>query len=323
EEEEEGDDEEYDDDQATVIASNLPELVEAAKWEALSKPMGDGQDIDPTARTEPPPPGPPLEALEAEAAALAAAPPPPLAPPPAPTGIAPLDLATEVEASSPLAAAPPPPKGRSSTMTWVLLLLLVAAVGAGVYYYARAQLAPNQDASFILVQGDVSVDGERIVADAGGAAAPADGAAAPLAFDAGLEDEEATRSDAALSADASGAAASADASAALSADASAPAAAPRRRRVAGPQMARAFARRQPALHRCFEEHALRVQGSPELEVHFDIEPDGRVSGARLLPEALASTALGGCVRQVALSTRFPAPGEAISVRIPLLARRAE
>jgi serine/threonine-protein kinase len=84
-------------------------------------------------------------------------------------------------------------------------------------------------------------------------------------------------------------------------------------------LSQAFARRQGALTRCFEQHAREVEGRPEISVTFEVSPAGEVSSAGLAPPALEGTPLGRCLLDVARSTRFGALGKVTRFSIPIRA----
>jgi serine/threonine-protein kinase len=83
---------------------------------------------------------------------------------------------------------------------------------------------------------------------------------------------------------------------------------------------RAFSRRQSAVHQCFQSNALSVSGSPEVSIRFSIDTQGRVTSATVRPGAVASTALGACLEQVARSTTFGAQEKPLTFSIPITAR---
>jgi serine/threonine-protein kinase len=84
-------------------------------------------------------------------------------------------------------------------------------------------------------------------------------------------------------------------------------------------LTQAFARRQGALTRCFEQHAREVEGRPEISVTFEVSPAGAVSSAGLAPASLEGTPLGRCLLDVARSTRFGAVGKVTRFSIPIRA----
>jgi serine/threonine protein kinase len=92
---------------------------------------------------------------------------------------------------------------------------------------------------------------------------------------------------------------------------------------AGPDphaLTRAFRKQQPKLEDCFRQHSVALQGRPTAQLDFDLDAAGKLTRVALEPPALASTALGSCLLQVARATAFPAQGRAVSFAIPLSAR---
>jgi serine/threonine protein kinase len=82
-----------------------------------------------------------------------------------------------------------------------------------------------------------------------------------------------------------------------------------------------FARKEPALLRCFAAYPSEASGAPEISVRFRVGLEGEVLSADVLPKALAGTALGGCVEGVARGTRFGRQSEPVTLRIPVSVRR--
>jgi serine/threonine protein kinase len=82
-----------------------------------------------------------------------------------------------------------------------------------------------------------------------------------------------------------------------------------------------FARKEPALLRCFAAYPGEASGAPEISVRFRVGLEGEVLSADVLPKALAGTALGGCVEGVARGTRFGRQTEPVTLRIPVSVRR--
>jgi hypothetical protein len=87
-------------------------------------------------------------------------------------------------------------------------------------------------------------------------------------------------------------------------------------------LTRAFRSQQPKIQACFAAHAIGLQGHPHMQVDFDLDARGQLSKVAVAPAALATTALGACIEQVARATRFPAQGEKVSFSIPVTASRA-
>ncbi len=86
------------------------------------------------------------------------------------------------------------------------------------------------------------------------------------------------------------------------------------------QLSRTFARKQGAIQGCFQTHTKKLEGAPQIAVHFDVDRTGRVTSATVLPASLASTALGLCLAGVARSTEFGPQPEARAFTIPIRAR---
>jgi len=84
-------------------------------------------------------------------------------------------------------------------------------------------------------------------------------------------------------------------------------------------IAEALARRQPEVERCFEAHVEQLTGAPEIGLRFQLRADGTVRTAELSPATLNGTPLGGCLLEVARSTRFPPLGRDLSFRLPITA----
>jgi hypothetical protein len=86
-------------------------------------------------------------------------------------------------------------------------------------------------------------------------------------------------------------------------------------------LTRAFRNQQPKIEACFATHAIGLQGHPQMQVEFDLDPRGKLSKVTITPAALAKTALGTCIEHVARTTPFPAQGEPVSFSIPVTASR--
>lgn len=86
----------------------------------------------------------------------------------------------------------------------------------------------------------------------------------------------------------------------------------------GEPLTASFARQGAEVERCLRAHAASIEGAPELAVHFQIERDGRVRSARVIPAAVDATLLGTCLRGVATRVRFaPQERDGVSFRIPI------
>ena len=85
------------------------------------------------------------------------------------------------------------------------------------------------------------------------------------------------------------------------------------------RLSRAFRQQQDKIEVCFRQHASAMQELPVVQLEFDLSASGKLTAARVAPAALAGTALGQCLQEVAMATQFPAQGKAISFAIPLSA----
>lgn len=81
-----------------------------------------------------------------------------------------------------------------------------------------------------------------------------------------------------------------------------------------------FHRRRSAVQHCFAEHASAAAGRPEMAVRFQVDADGRVQRAELLPPTVSATPLGRCLLEVARGTDFGPQRESLSFRIPIRIR---
>jgi serine/threonine protein kinase len=86
-------------------------------------------------------------------------------------------------------------------------------------------------------------------------------------------------------------------------------------------LTRAFRQKQKQVQDCFTAHAADAPAASAVAIRFDVDAQGRTAQATLDPAALDATALGACLRNVALATRFPESGKALSFRIPVTARK--
>ena len=83
-----------------------------------------------------------------------------------------------------------------------------------------------------------------------------------------------------------------------------------------PEIQQGMERLREPVHRCYERY--KVEG--HAQVTLRIEPDGRVSKARLGGK-FAGTPSGECVRELVLGARFtPFKGEPVVIQYPLLLR---
>jgi len=87
------------------------------------------------------------------------------------------------------------------------------------------------------------------------------------------------------------------------------------------ELARAFAGQKNELEDCFRQHAAGPGQAPSLSVRLSLKADGAVAAARVMPEKVAETPLGGCIEQASRRMAFGRLKEPISFTIPLTARR--
>ena len=85
-------------------------------------------------------------------------------------------------------------------------------------------------------------------------------------------------------------------------------------------LSRTFSKRQPAIQNCFLSNTVNVSGMPEVSIRFSVDAQGKVISAAVRPEAIAATALGQCLQQVAQSTNFGAQDKPLVFSIPITAR---
>lgn len=78
-----------------------------------------------------------------------------------------------------------------------------------------------------------------------------------------------------------------------------------------------FAKRSPEVRACFDKHATSISGAPSIGIRFAVDKSGRVTKAQISPTFIEKTALGNCIANVALGTRFGPQQEPIQFRIPL------
>ncbi len=86
---------------------------------------------------------------------------------------------------------------------------------------------------------------------------------------------------------------------------------------AGDRFQRALARRQRALTGCYSEHTRDMPTVPLLQVVMQVDADGAVSKARLLPRGHDDTPLGRCLLGIVRSVDFGRMDQAAEVTIPL------
>jgi eukaryotic-like serine/threonine-protein kinase len=85
-------------------------------------------------------------------------------------------------------------------------------------------------------------------------------------------------------------------------------------------ISRTFARQKGQVAQCFA--ATRTEpGGGDIAVRFEIDTQGKVVAASVLPPGIAATPLGECIVRVALSIDFGPQPEPLSFRVPISARR--
>jgi hypothetical protein len=68
---------------------------------------------------------------------------------------------------------------------------------------------------------------------------------------------------------------------------------------------------------CIKKHSATAAGTSKLTLSFDLDKRGKVKSVGVAPAAVASSALGGCVKRVAQKIRFGAQSDNIRFSIPL------
>ena len=90
----------------------------------------------------------------------------------------------------------------------------------------------------------------------------------------------------------------------------------------GESLSASFARHRRDVEDCLRRHASQIEGAPELSVRFEVERDGRVRAAHVLPAAIEPTPLGACLAGVARGVRFAEQErDGVSFRIPITVAR--
>lgn len=186
-----------------------------------------------------------------------------------------------------------PPPLRAGRGTWILGGIL-ATGGAGAVGYVAYTSTQRTEPPVVLVAERGSATLEQ----------PADAGAAPVAtaIDAGPA--------IAVALDAGGRAHAVDAG-------RGPAPPRSVRPAASDPLSQAFARRTGQINACFAAHPADIGAAPQLVLRFEIDAAGTPTAVAVDPAALASTALGACILDVARGTRFPAQPEPVAFRIPL------
>jgi serine/threonine protein kinase len=81
------------------------------------------------------------------------------------------------------------------------------------------------------------------------------------------------------------------------------------------QLTRAFERQTPAVAACFRKYPSTTNDAISIRFHVDLA--GKVASAEVLPDAVASTPLGGCLVGVAKETTFGPQPKAVTFRVPI------
>lgn len=85
-------------------------------------------------------------------------------------------------------------------------------------------------------------------------------------------------------------------------------------------LTRAFAKNEPAVERCYRDHAEEVDRARQVFVRFKVGAGGEIERVEIIPTELAGAPLGECLLTVARAAKFPAQGAPLSFRIPLSVR---
>jgi hypothetical protein len=205
------------------------------------------------------------------------------------------------EASTIVPALPPRSFARAAVVPGLVAALIA---GAAVSFVLLREPPSRPSPQFVLIDGEAAPYGDESADGAPAKAGreqpdrpvtpPADTPAAPTTSDAGA------------------------------ASAETPGKAPpggRPEEAGGDALGRAFSSRRGQVARCVQQNASGIQGAPEIVIRFRIGTDGRVTSADLSPPALQGTAMGACVLEVALGTRFPPQPAPVSFRIPVSFRQ--
>lgn len=179
---------------------------------------------------------------------------------------------------------------RASPMLWIVAVLVIAgAGGVGAYFAFRPPAA--QTPSVVVYASDIDTE------DAG---TPADGATTMVGVDGG---------------------ATPDGGATQVAHTSSRKRRTSSRRSKRDRYAKAMRRSRKPLGACLDKHAVDVQGTPNLRVEVDIATSGKVSSLRVLPRAVAATALGACIRNVIRAVEFGKHDDPVTATFPLSIKR--
>jgi len=189
---------------------------------------------------------------------------------------------------------PPPPK------RWPMLVVILALI-LGAALAASSALSPPAGPKYVLVQGQVTGD-PNVVAT-----------------------KEPTPSPSETAAPATTASPSTTAPPSASASTPPPSATAPTPTAVRPEspveaLTRAFAKNEPAVERCYRDHAEEVDRARQVFVRFKVAAAGEIERVEIIPTELAGTPLGECLLTVARAAKFPAQGAGLSFRIPLSVR---
>lgn len=287
------------------FTSDLPDALGLHRLEHLEEDWrAAAPDTDPSLLRASTPPPPPDEDAKAEAERNEMA-----------TAVMPADTAASLreEAARMLALAEeqtkvgPRQSGGMSARTLVLTILGAGVVAAGIAVGAVTMLGDNKpekkERRFLVV--DRAEDPTS--SDTADEAKSADTAQEAAGNDAEESEPEAGRD---APAEKPG----------VPSPLSAGQASPKQKKGGVATLTATFSKRQGEVQGCFSRHADSLEGSPQLSVRFTVGKSGAVKSATLSPGAVASTALGSCILNIARTTQF-APREApVAFSIPITAR---
>lgn len=85
----------------------------------------------------------------------------------------------------------------------------------------------------------------------------------------------------------------------------------------GNELRKRLQRMRPEVARCWSEHADAQAVVTDASVAFKIETSGKVSSVQIVPDSLAATPVGACIRKVFLAKRFPEQKESTDIKLQL------
>ena len=86
-------------------------------------------------------------------------------------------------------------------------------------------------------------------------------------------------------------------------------------------VARAFVQQKARVARCLSEHADAVPAETELDVRIALEASGKVREVAVLPAAIGGSPAGTCIVSAVQAMTFAPQSEALTVHVPISARR--